>query len=312
MVSALVVALIAAAAGIARVLPMLLDPEVPSRAARPFLFGVLALSCEVGFLVGWPLGWAEVAVRSRERGEARARLALGESPMRRILGLWPAIALLALVTALSSASWGADARAPGRVARALIAEARKACLSKTAPEVVDVPLVRAAWLCRPGKTPLLAAEGAGSAATIDFVASDLDIADDLGSLSARDVQVLLPPPSSVRMRYLEARVRGLAPFSAPSSVKPLVRALLIVGAAIACAMLAAAASLRRTAGHRAIDWMLALAGPAATLATLRTCERGQISDARLLAVPLAAVAATLAAELAVAAIARWRYARQAR
>ena len=84
MVAALVVALMAAAAGMARVLPMLLNPEVPSRAARPFLFGVLALSCEVGFLVGWPLGWAEVAVRSRERGEARARLALGESPVRRM------------------------------------------------------------------------------------------------------------------------------------------------------------------------------------------------------------------------------------
>ncbi|MGZ3477955.1 MAG: hypothetical protein ACXVCJ_25880, partial [Polyangiales bacterium] len=265
-----------------------------------------------GFLVGWPLGWAEVAVRSRERGEARARLALGESPLRRVVGLWPAIALLGLVTALGSASWGRDARAPGRVARALIAEAREACVKKTAPEVVDVPLVRASFLCRPGKAPLLAAEGAGNAAAIDFLASDLDIADDLGSLSARDVQVLLPPPSSVRMHFLEARVRGLAPFSAPSSVKPLVRAALIVGAATLCAMLVAAAALRRTAGHRAVDWMIALAGPSATLAALRACERGGIADARLLVVPLAAAFATVAAELAVAAIARWRYARLAR
>ena len=90
------------------------------------------------------------------------------------------------------------------------------------------------------------------------------------------------------------------------------RALVIVAAAIACAMLAAAASLRRTSGHRAVDSILALAGPSATLTALRACERARIGDARLALVPLAAVGATLAAELAVAAIARWRYAREAR
>jgi hypothetical protein len=114
------------------------------------------------------------------------------------------------------------------------------------------------------------------------------------------------------MRYLEARVRGLAPFSAPSSVRPIVRALVIVLSAIACSMLAAAASLRRASGHRAVDWILALAGPSATLTALRACERAQIGDARLALVPLAAVGATLAAELAVAALARFRYAREAR
>lgn len=302
-----VVALLAAAAGVARVLPILLDPEVPRRAARPFLLGVLSLSCEVGLLVGWPLGWAEAAVRSRERGEARARMALGESPLARVLSLWPAIVFLGCVVAIASIAWGRDARAPGRVARALVEEARVACAAKTSPDVAAVPLVRATWLCRPGRAPLLLGEGAGSAHAIDFVASSLGIADDLTAIDARDVQVLLPTSTPVRMRVGDARVKGLAPFSAPSAVSPIARALVIVASALFSAVLAATAALGRgegslTAGwQRAIAWGIAIAGPATTLAVLRACERSSIADARLLLVPLSAAAATFAAQALVRA-----------
>ncbi|MEO7096088.1 MAG: hypothetical protein ABI175_22695, partial [Polyangiales bacterium] len=126
-VAALVVALVAAAAGVARILPTLLDPGVPARAARPFLAGLAALSLEVGALVGWPLGWTEAAVRSRERGEARARMALGEAPFQRLARLWPAILLLSILASAGSIVWGRDARGPGRVARALLEEGRKSC-----------------------------------------------------------------------------------------------------------------------------------------------------------------------------------------
>jgi len=295
LVAALVVTLIAAAAGLARVLPILLDPEVPRRAARPFLIGLFALSLEVGALVGWPLGWTEAALRSVERGEARARMALGESPWRRVLRLLPVVLVLSALTAFGSLVWGRDARAPGRVARALVEEARVVCASAAEARVVDVPLVRAAWLCRPGRDPVLVGEGAGSASAIDFIASAFHVTDDLTAVTVKDAQVLLPTETPVRLRLGEARVIHLVPFSAPSSVPPALRAFVIVAAAIASALLATVSALRSDTGHRAIAWAVAVAGPAATLSALRACERAAIGDARLLAVPMAAIAASIAA-----------------
>jgi len=300
--AALVVALVAAAAGTARILPTLLDPEVPARAARPFLYGLAALSFEVGALVGWPLGWVEVAIRSRERGEARARMALGESPSARLLRLWPAIVVLGLLTAAGSVAWGRDARGPGRVARALLAEARASCAAAKEPRVVAVPLVHATWLCRPGRAPLLVGEGAGSAQSIDFAASSLDIADDLTRFSARDAQILVPSTTAIRLRLDEVRITGLHPFSAPSSVSPAARALAIVFAALFSALVATSSALLGEARVRAAAWAIALAGPAATLVALRACEQRMIGDARLALVPLAAIAATFASRAIVGVI----------
>ena len=299
-VASIVVTLVAAAAGVARILPTLLDPAVPARAARPFLAGLLALSLEVGALVGWPLGWTEAAVRSRERGEARARMALGEAPWRRLMRLSPTIALLSLLAAAGSVAWGRDARGPGRVARALLEEGRRSCLgaiSRGETRVIAVPLVRTAWLCRAGHEPLLVGEGAGSAAPIDFAASSLIISDDLTSFVARDAQILVPSETPLRIVVGEARILGLHPFSAPSSVPPFVRAATLVTAALLSALLSTASALRGEARVRAAAWGIALAGPSATLVVLRACEQAQIADVRLIAIPLSAVAATLLARL---------------
>ncbi|MBI2393114.1 MAG: hypothetical protein HYV09_26250 [Deltaproteobacteria bacterium] len=296
-VASAVVAFVAAAAGLARVLPILLDPEVPRRAARPFLVGLLALSVEIGALVGWPLGFVEAAIRSVERGEARARMALGEGPGRRVARLWPALIALSVAMAVGSLAWGRDARAPGRVARALVEEARVACEAEGQPRVVDVPLVRASWLCRPGRPPLLLGEGTGG--SLDFLAGSFHVADDLSAVTLKDAQVLLATETPTRLRLGEARVIHLVPFSAPSSVPPVSRASAMVVAALVSAVLAVISALRSESPHRAIAWAVSIAGPAATLATLRACERAEISDARLVSVPLAAVAATLLARAAV-------------
>lgn len=288
-----VVTFVAAAAGLARVLPILLDPEVPRRAARPFLIGLLALSLEVGALVGVPLGFVEAALRSVERGEARARMALGEPPWMRLARAWPAFSLLAIATAFGSLAWGRDARAPGSVARALVEEARRECLTATTPRVVDVPLVRASWLCRPARAPVLLGEGTGG--SLDFLAGGFHVADDLSSVTLTDAEVLLATSTPTRLRIHEVRVRHLVPFSAPSSVPPPLRALVIVLSMLASAWFAALSALRSEGGHRAISWAVAIAGPAATLALLRACERAELGDARLLVVPIAAMAASLAA-----------------
>lgn len=296
-VASVVVAFVAAAAGLARVLPILLDPEVPRRAARPFLVGLLALAVEIGALVGWSLGFVEAALRSVERGEARARMALGESPRRRLARLWPALIALSLATAVGSLAWGRDARAPGRVARALVEEARVACEAATRPRVVDVPLVRASWLCRPGRPPVLLGEGTGG--SLDFLAGSFHVADDLSAVTLKDAQVLLATQTPTRLRLGEARVIHLVPFSAPSSIPPLSRASAMVLAALASALLATASALRSESPHRAIAWAVAIAGPAATLVALRACERAEIADARLVVVPLAAVASALLARACV-------------
>lgn len=312
LVSAAVVTLVASAAGLARVLPILLDPEVPRRAARPFLIGLFALSLEVGALVGWPLGWTEAALRSVERGEARARMALGEAPWQRVMRLLPALVTLAALTAVGSLAWGLDARAPGRVARALVEEARRACEASKTTTVVDVPLVRASWLCRPGDQPLLVGEGAGSAAAIDFLARSFEVSDDLTEVKIRETQVLLPTDTPIRLRLGEVRVIHLVPFSAPSSVPPGLRAAAIVLSAIASAVLSVLSALRGEGRHRVVSWAVAIAGPAATLSVLRACERVAIGDARLIVVPLAAVAAAVAARGLVVAVTRLVDRRRAR
>lgn len=282
---------------------MLLDPEVPARAARPFLLGLASLSLEVGALVGWSIGWTEVGIRSRERGEARARMALGEAPWLRIARAWPAIVALSALTAASSLAWGQDARAPGRVARALIEEGRRACEASASPRVIDVPLVRASWTCRPGRAPILVGQGAGSASALDFAASTLIPADDLASIVARDVQVLLPTATPTTLHLGEVRIVGLVPFTAPSSVPPALRAMAIVLSALASAALSTASALRSEGGARAVAWGVAIVGPAAALAVLRACERAAISDLRLLSVPVAAAVATLFARVVVVTVA---------
>lgn len=299
LVASLVITTLACAAGLARVLPILLDPEVPRRAARPFLVGMFALSIEVGALVGWPLGFTEAALRSVERGEARARMALGERPLQRVARLSPALAVLAVLTATGSLAWGRDARAPGRVARALVEEARLACESAKQVSVVDVPLVRASWLCRPGSPPLLVGEGAGSAAAIDFIARRFDVTDDLTAVHVEGAQVLLPTDTPIRLRIGEVRVIHLVPFSAPSSVPPALRATVIVLSALLSAVLAMISALRGEGRYRAVSWAIAISGPAAALSALRACERAGIGDARLLLVPAAAVAAILGARALV-------------
>jgi hypothetical protein len=311
LVAASVITVLAAAAGLARVLPVLLDPEVPRRAARPFLVGLIALSVEVGALVGWPLGWVEVALRSIERGEARARMSLGEAPVQRIARLWPALLILSVMTAIGSLAWGRDARAPGRVARALVEEARRACIDAKEVRVVAVPLVRASWLCRPGQPPLLAGEGAGSASAIDFVARSFEVTDDLTAVHLEGAQVLFPTETPTRLRVGKVHVIHLVPFSAPSSVPPWLRATVIVLSALISAMLAVIAVLREKL-HRVVGWAIAVAGPAATLSTLRAWERSGVGDARLFVVPLAAAAAIVAAVALVRAIAHLIARRRAR
>lgn len=303
-IAALIVAVVAGLAFASSVLPALLDPDVPASVARPIVGGVVALALEVGAVIGWPLGWVEASIRSRERGEARARMALGESPWRRIVRLAPTIVLLALLAAAGSVAWGRDARAPGRLARGLIAAGDARCreaIARGETRVVVVPVVHVSFLCAAKREPWLVGQGAGGAQAIDFAARGLTISDDLSSFEARGAQLLVPAGVPARVTVETVRVSGLSPFSSPSSVPPWLRATALVLSAMGAAIVALRFSLTSRTQARAALWALALVGPAAALASLRACELARLGDVRLMLVPLAAIgAATLASGLAAA------------
>ncbi len=306
------VSLATLAAGLSRVLPLLVERDVPLRASVPLFFGVLALSLEVGMLVGWPVGWVEAALRSRERGEARARRALGESPLRRVARLLPTAVVLFGFAFFASVAWGRDARAPGRIARELLAKARTACAGVRVNTVQHVPLVRASWLCRPNDaTPLLLGEAAGG---IDYVARDLFIADDLRGIEADEAQILAP--SSVRIVAGHAKVQGLTPYTAPSSVPAEHRGLALASAGLVSALLATWVAIARPRGPRALSWAIAAAGPGAALLAIRSCERLALAGGKLVVVPLSALAGVIGATVVVAVgveiAKRLRHARRAR
>jgi hypothetical protein len=305
--AALIVAAVAALAFASSVLPALLDPDVPGRVARPILGGVAALALEVGAVLGWPLGWVEACIRSRERGEARARMALGESPARRIVRLWPTMVLLSILAAAGSVAWGRDARAPGRVARGLVAAADAQCrdaIARGEARVVVVPVVHVSLLCAPGaRAPWVVGQGAGGAQAVDFAARRLEIADDLASFEAEQAQLLIPASIPTRLTVGRVRVTGMSPYSTPSSVPPWLRAAALVLAALGSAVVAMRVALTASTQTRAALWSLSLVGPAAALGALRACEQARFADARLMLVPLAAVVAATTAAL-VAALGR--------
>ena len=92
LVAAGVVLGIALGAGLVRLLPWLLSPEVPLRVALPFAKALTAVAIETAFFVGVPIGFCFAAAQSVERGEARALFALGveDESIGRGLATYPA------------------------------------------------------------------------------------------------------------------------------------------------------------------------------------------------------------------------------
>jgi hypothetical protein len=85
-------------------------------------------------------------------------------------------------------------------------------------------------------------------------------------------------------------------------VPPWLRATALVLAAIVAAVVATRVALTSRTRARAVLWSLALTGPAAALGALRACEQSRIGDLRLMAVPVAALAAVCAGAALLAAL----------
>jgi len=291
-------------AGAVRVLPWIVAPHVPFRVALPFARALLAVGLETTLLAAPPVGWAFCAAILVERGEARALFATGMSPFAIVRTTLVAAAGFVLLTAVISLAWGREAAAPGRLARALVAESKQACGGGTeGGRAAYVPFVGVTWLCFPDAPPRLAGQlptGGGA-----FSARDLSISDDLRSLEFSDLRLLLGDKGAISVRAEKAEVHGLAPWGRGSNLSPFQRALLLSMTGGAMALLAAAVVLARSIAHRLSALLIGGAGPVASLVLMSRLEQGDHAPWTYLTVPAAGILC-LAAATVLASLSRWR------
>jgi hypothetical protein len=255
-----------------RLLPWVLDPQIPWATLAPFAKSLLAVAVEAAILTGWPVGWALAAQRLSERGEARVLASLGESPERTLVRLAPQAALFALILAGTSALLGREAAAPGRVVNALLMEGRAACIPG---KTHGVPFVSATWLCTEREPRLVGRAPIGG---VVFTATNAKVSDDLRRIELDDARLALPMsgggPGVVRVQTENLVLRGLAPWARASAVPPALRALVVTLSAIVAGAAAALAILRvrrRRIGTVAAS-AIGAAGPLGALAALRGLE----------------------------------------
>ncbi|HEY8040258.1 MAG TPA: hypothetical protein VIF15_10720 [Polyangiaceae bacterium] len=302
-VASVAIALVGIVAGAVRLLPWLLDPAVPWRVAAPFARGLAAVAFEAALLVGWPVGWALACFRSVESGEARVLVSLGEHPAATVRRLGPQGAMLALALAAVALVYGSDARAPGRVATELVAQARASCARASAPTTYSIPFTEMTWLCAPGREPRLvgAAPSMGGAV---LTARDARIAGDFRALELDDARVLLAGTPPVAVHASTLSLHGMAPWAQASTLPATLRAVLLAVTAWAVASLAAWSVLRRSVRTRLGAILVGAAGPLAALGLLRLLERADARPALFALLPPVACACCLAM---AALLSRLRY-----
>ena len=274
-----------------RVLPWLLAPHVPLRVALPFVRGVVELAVEAAIVVGWPLGWALAAQRFAERGESRAMMLLGESPLRSAAALGRSAVPAVVVLGLASAMGAADASAPGRMAQQLVDEGRAACEHATTPSTYAVPFVSATWLCTPGAAPRLYGSGPGALHNVTFTARNARIGPDMRRIELDDARLRL---RSTDVRAGLVVLHGMAPWTHASNVPPWLRVLVVELAAALAGALALVAGLMSIARTSLTAVAVGVSGPLATLGLMRALERADAPGAWYLVTPIVALLAVAA------------------
>lgn len=286
--------LVALLAGALRVLPLVLAPGVPLRLVPPLARGVVGMALETALLVAPPIAWALLAARLVDRGEARALAAIGVSPLRLVLGTWPALLGVALAAALAARAWGSEAAAPGRMLHDLLVEARASCEASPPPAAVPVPLVGLSWVCLEGEPPRavgVASFGdAGSAAAPAFAARGIALRDDLRGFAAEELTLFVPgdaAPGALRITVGNAVIHGIPPLGRASNLGPWARAWLVAGSAIGLSLLVFLLVLRRGVTGRVLAFALGVAGPGGALMAFSSLEREAHGAPLYALVPLA-------------------------
>jgi hypothetical protein len=293
---------VATLAGLVRVLPWIVAPNVPLRVALPFARALFAVGLETTLLCAPPIGWALAASTLVERGEARALFAIGLSPARVVRATAGFAAAFAALSALAALAWGTEASAPGRLARALVDQSKRSCAGEVAPRTAHVPFVGVTWLCFEDQAPRLTGALPGGGGT--FTAADLSISDDLRSLDFSDMRLLLGERGGVRVHVDAAHVTGLSPWGRASNLAPAARAVLLSATGACLALLASWFVLSRSIQSRLWSLLVGGAGPVAALLTMSRLEQGENAPARYALVPLGALIGLAVAILLERVIAR--------
>ena len=289
---------VALIAGAVRVLPLLLAPGVPLGLAPVMAGGAAAVALEVALFVAPPLGWALAASRLVDRGEARALFAAGVRPLRIVAGGWP-VALGVIVTAgLASAAWGREAAAPGRAVRELLAGARVACVTAKPPAAAEVPLLGISWICLAGEEPRAVGAAGGGPGAFVFAAAAIEVSDDLTSLQATDLTLILPAAlggGEARLHADAASIRGLSPLGRASNLSVPARIAVLSLSAAALAAAAAFITLLGAVRSRIAAGAIGASGPTAALLVFSALERAPSPLFAYAAVPAAGLLALVAA-----------------
>lgn len=283
-------AAVAVSAGVVRLLPLWLDPDLGGWAVRPLGETLAGWALEVAFAVGAPMGWALSMGRAEERGELRIFALSGIRPAWMLLAWLPELLVVVGLQAGFSYWSGRASSEPGTMAGALSHRAAAQCATARAPRAVPVPLMRAAWLCRPREAPRLVLESPMGARPAWITASGFEPSGDLSRIELHKAKLRL---AGVRARVGLLRVKGLPPFAQgsriPAGWRAAVFSLSALGAVIAL-------SLGRL-GRRPARWFWSLgagvSGPIATIASVRVVERSSVHLASLACVPLASILAVL-------------------
>jgi hypothetical protein len=295
----------ASLAGLFRVLPWVVAPDVHLRVAFRFAGGLLAVALETALLCAPPIGWALASAVFVERGEARALHAVGLRPLEIVRTTFVPALLFAALAAVAALAWGTEAAAPGRLARSLVDEARRSCSEGGEPRVAQVPFVGVSWLCFGQDSPRLVGRVPGGGAGT-FSAAELSISDDLRTLRFSDMRLLLGESGAIRVHAADAKVSGMSPFGRASNLRPLARAALLSTTGVILALLASLLVLRGAYTSRLLALAMGAIGPIAALLVLSALEKGTRPGGVYLLVPAVATAALLGVEAVVRAGQGWR------
>lgn len=288
---------LALAAGLVRLLPWLLSPEVPFRVALPFAKALAAVAIETAFFVGMPIGFALAAAECVERGEARALFALGVSPAGLVRTALRPLAGLGSLAVLLVVAWDAEASMPGRFARRLVEQARASCADVDRPQTALVPLVGVTWLCFPGRTPRVVGTLPGFGERAWFSAATLIPSDDLRSFDLSDLRIVTQrtdasPP--VVLHVASAHIAGLAPWGRPAKLGVASRAVLVVSSALLLSVLAAWIALSGGIANRLLSTCVSGSAVLSALAVLHALDKGSLPNSAYSLVPAVGVAALFA------------------
>lgn len=304
-------------AGAVRLSPLFLGQGLPLRVLGPLARAALAVSLETGLFVAPSLAWALAGAALLDRGEARALFAVGVRPARLALTAWPSLLLLAILAAFASLTWGTEAAAPGRLARALLTDVRSACAAAvtdqggpSAPPVAyDVPSLGLSWVCFPGEEPRLIGPAPFGVGPAVLSARDVTLSDDLRSIELRDASLAFSPHGSgalagAQIHVGQAFIAGIAPLGRASNLSVAARTTLMACSSALFASLAALVILHLGVRSRGLAAAIGVSGPASALMLFSTLERAPAPPLAYLLVPLLGTLTLGAASLAIRLIAR--------